>query len=95
MKVFTFSQFVNESRDSLDFNKPFYVIRVGGSIGEKGKNLYRHRRIVGVVTSTYDSKDEAQESAKYSNKQLSPGEKKYYGIKYKVVPGDSSKVENR
>ena len=51
------------------------VYRKGGSIGEK-PSKEPHK--------TFDSAEEAKSHAKGMNKQLSPGEKKYYRIKYHV-----------
>jgi hypothetical protein len=50
----------------------YFVIRSGGSIGEK------------EFKKEFDSKEKAIDYAKSMNKQLSPGEKSYYKIKYKV-----------
>ena len=54
----------------------YAVIRLGGSVGEKNYS------IVGDNLS----RDEAIDMAKRYRKMLSPGEKKYYRITYKVVP---------
>jgi hypothetical protein len=58
----------------------FAVHRHGGSIGSGGP----------VHVKTHETKEDAKEHAKRLNKGLSPGEKSYYGIKYKVseVKGD-------
>jgi len=53
------------------------VFRKGGSIGEK--------RPTGAI-KVHDNPEDAAAHAKRLNKQLSPGEKKYYGIKYHVKP---------
>jgi len=50
------------------------IIMQGGSIGD-GPN----------TPTLIGSQEDAKEAAKRRNKQLTPGEKKYYGIKYKVV----------
>ena len=52
------------------------VIQTGGSIGDRSSKTPKEAEA---------SKEEAQAKAKRMNKQLSPGEKKYYGIKYKAV----------
>jgi hypothetical protein len=51
----------------------YIVIRTGGSAGEKS------------FKKEFDSEEKAKEYAKRSNSLLSPGEKQYYNIKYKVV----------
>ena len=48
----------------------------GGSIG-RGKNNYE-------PSSIHDSQEEAKTKTKRMNENLSPGEKKYYKIKYTV-----------
>jgi hypothetical protein len=53
----------------------YFVIRTGGSIGER------------EFKKEFDSKEEATDYAKRMNKQLSPGEKSYYKIKYSVKKG--------
>lgn len=57
-------------------NVKYAVIRLGGSIGEK---------ITIGPKDIFDNKEAAKENAKVSNKLLSPGDKKYYGIKYTVI----------
>ena len=71
---------IKEEDFSEDESQTYSVVRVGGSIGEKSF----------VVVKSGLSKEEAQEYAKVRMKSLSPGEKKYYGIKYKVVPDKKS-----
>ena len=59
----------------------------GGSIGERsigGAYDLKGMQVKGN-TSVKDTKAEAKEEAKRRNKMLSPGEKKYYGLKYIVV----------
>src|SRR6056300_313241 len=51
----------------------YTVIRTGGSVRDKS------------FKEEFDSEEKAKEYAKKMNSQLSPGEKKYYKIKYKVV----------
>jgi len=60
--------------DEEKLAEAFAVHRHGGSIGSGGPTHY----------STHETKEDAKEEAKRLNKGLSPGEKKYYGIKYKV-----------
>ena len=69
---------IKEEDFSEDESQTYSVVRVGGSIGEKRS----------FVVKSGLSKEEAQEYAKVRMKSLSPGEKKYYGIKYKVVPDE-------
>jgi len=59
----------------LDVNKvkQFVIVQRGGSIA---CNNY--------VCKSFDTKEEAQEYAKRMRKWLSPGEKSYYGMGYRV-----------
>jgi hypothetical protein len=58
----------------------FILYLKGGSLGEQIYNTSKHGRIV----KQFESKEEAKSTAKAYNKILSPGEKKYYGLKYHV-----------
>ena len=63
------------------------VLQTGGSIGEQNKDTYYHvGSVFGTLVKQDMSKDEATEFAKNRRKRLSPGERKYYGINYRVVP---------
>lgn len=75
-----YDESLKESSDSFDCDEiqTYSVVRVGGSVGEKSF----------FVVKSGLSKEEANEYAKVRMKSLSPGEKKYYGIKYKVVPDE-------
>lgn len=61
-------------KENENVSQPFGVSRSGGQIGLKS----------GIV-KTFDTYEEAKEYASRMNKQLSPGEKEYYKIKYKAV----------
>jgi hypothetical protein len=65
----------------------YAVALKGGSIGEK--NIRSARDLKGMevkdTASVEKSKADAKETAKRRNKMLSPGEKKYYGLRYIVV----------
>ena len=73
------------------------VILTGGAIGEKNKDTYYHAgSVFGTLVKQDISKDEATEYAKSRRKHLSPGECKYYGINYRVVPMSKlKKVESK
>jgi hypothetical protein len=61
----------------------FGVILTGGSIGESStRNTTRNSK---NMCRTFDDKTEAQQYARRMNKLLSPGEKSYYRLKYKIV----------
>jgi hypothetical protein len=65
----------------------YTTVMLGGSIGEKPIRSLRDLKgtPLGKFNEIYDSKDDAKVSARKSNKLLSPGEKEYYGISYKVA----------
>ena len=67
---------IREENNHSGTEELYAVIRLGGSVGEKNYS------IVGDNLS----RDEAIDMAKRYRKMLSPGEKKYYRITYKVVP---------
>jgi hypothetical protein len=81
-----YEDFINESGD-------YAVMLTGGSIGDKP----RPRDAKGYVGmdvakgETLLSLDAAKEKAKRMNSNLSPGEKKHYGLKYVVVPTNGGK----
>jgi hypothetical protein len=79
-----YEKIVNEDSANIQYD----VVRLGGSIGEK--SIRDHRDLKGVKVpytdkELYTDKSLAQEAAKRLNKVVSPGEKKYYGIKYVVA----------
>lgn len=78
-----FEDYLNESTSEEMFD----VVMMGGSIGDRG--ITSLRQIKGEKVKNpdglYDTKEKAKDVAKRMNKGLSPGEKKYYGIKYKVA----------
>ena len=67
---------IREENNHSGTEELYAVIRLGGSVGEKNYS------IVGDNLSH----GEAIDMAKRYRKMLSPGEKKYYRITYKVVP---------
>ena len=68
-------------------DEKYGVLQTGGSIGEQNRDTYYHvGSVFGTLVKQDVSKDEATEFAKKRRKRLSPGERKYYGINYRVVP---------
>lgn len=78
-------------------DEKYGVIQTGGTIGEHNKDTYYHvGRVFGTLVKQDMSKDEATEFAKKRRKRLSPAERKYYGISYRVVPMNGlKKVESK
>jgi hypothetical protein len=62
----------NLINEELENQEKYIVIRSGGSIGEK------------EFKKEFNSKEEAMDYARRMNKQLSPGEKSFYKIRYNV-----------
>jgi hypothetical protein len=63
-----------------DIKKQWAVVLKGGSIGSGGG-----WSLDGMsIRYSFDDQDAAKRQAKRSNKRLSPGEKKYYGMRYLV-----------
>ena len=66
------------------------VFQLGGSIGQRsndaGKVTHRFGRDLGVLVKSFDTAEEAKDYAARMRKTLSPGEKGYYGISYRVAP---------
>lgn len=69
--------------------KPFGVFRSGGSINNREFPAEWYNEKGDIMSSSFDSEIEATDTAKRLNKGLSPGEKKYYRIKYYVASTDN------
>lgn len=71
------------------------VFRVGGSVGDSDSGLvYHFGRDVGKLVKVLKDELEAKDYAKGANKRLSPGDKKYYGIKYMVKEINNKDVQH-
>jgi hypothetical protein len=79
----TYRELVQEEEDEFQYATALK----GGSIGEKNIRSASDLKGMSVKgnTSVQFTKDDAKAEAKRRNKSLSPGEKKYYGLKYFVV----------
>ena len=71
---------ITEYGNEPDIKKQWAVVLKGGSIGS-GKGWTVDRM---PIRYSFDSEEEAKDQAKRSNKRLSPGERKYYGMRYLV-----------
>ena len=72
---------ITEYGNEPDVKKQWAVVLKGGSIGSGSKGW----NIDGMpIRYSFDSEGEAKNQAKRSNKRLSPGERKYYGMRYLV-----------
>lgn len=75
---------VLKEADTIDKTKPYGVIATGGSIGSSRSDNYMSK-YRGRLVATFDDANEAKEYAKRMKTYLTPGEKKYYMMSYKVV----------
>ena len=69
--------------DDKGYRMKYVVVSKGGSIG--GDKTGYNADLEGTVIAAFNTKEEAKEKAFRMNKILSPGDKKYYGMKYTVV----------
>lgn len=74
---------LNESE--VDLSQEFAIVRTGGSIGNNSAFPMPVGGEIGTVIQTSNDDLELKDIAKRYRKQLSPGEKKYYGIRYLVI----------
>jgi len=77
----------SENTESDLTGTKYTVVLLGGSIGEKPIRSVRELKGKEVINKekVFDTPEEAKKYAKQMNKYLSPGEKKYYGLKYVVA----------
>ena len=74
----------------------YTVALLGGSIGSKPIRSVRELRGIEVIDPNgISSKEKAKENAKKMNGYLSPGEKKYYGLKYVVAEVENGKYTGK
>ena len=91
----TYEDFLLESEiNEADVNyqtDQFALVLVGGSIGSVGSFPLFVSGQMASIFQTGNDKEELDEKKKRMNKQLSPGEKKYYRMSYKVIELTPSK----
>jgi hypothetical protein len=87
---FLFESEINEADVNYQTDQ-FALVLVGGSIGSKGSFPLFVSGQMASIFHTGNNKEELVEKKKRMNKQLSPGEKKYYGMAYKVIELTASK----
>jgi hypothetical protein len=83
---------INENESNVNEAEQYAVVLTGGSIGDKPRPRDA-RGYVGMDASGEEllTKEKASEKVKRMNKDLSPGEKKYYKLRYIVVPVKDNK----
>jgi len=84
---------MTEKNNDFNLDDPFYALETGGSIGSGSSNTYMDSK-PGRVVATFKDKVKAQEYAKNRRKQLSPGERGYYEMGYRVVKGNRKRLNN-
>ena len=78
--------------DEVNYKEDQYaLVFVGGSIGQTNNYPLFAGHLMASIVKTSNDKDELVEEKKRRNKNLSPGEKKYYGMSYKVIELTNSK----
>tara|TARA_Y100000310_G_C20636214_1_gene791284 strand:+ start:752 stop:1036 length:285 start_codon:yes stop_codon:yes gene_type:complete len=70
--------------DKVDIEKPYGVFLRGGSIGS-GRKSWIDRKTGAKLVATFDDEGNAKRIAKTRQRRLSPGEKKYYKMKYTAI----------
>ena len=83
---------INEGEINYKTDK-YALVLVGGSIGSKGSFPLFVSGQMGSIVETSNDKEALVEGKKRRNKQLSPGEKKYYRMSYKVIELTSNKIK--
>ena len=66
----------------IDIDQSWGVFFAGGSIGSGTSGYYLLEKGGIQLRQTFDDESDAKSHAKQRNRRLSPGEKKYYGMKY-------------
>lgn len=84
-----------DSKKIKDTDEPMYygLFQRGGSIGANANAEYR-RYGDGILLEVYLDKEEAKADAKRYRKNLTPGERSYYGMGYTVKPLNKSDLKN-
>ena len=72
-------------REELPEDSRWCLIQTGGSIGEDRFMTHRYGSKKCKLIDGNLTEEEAKDKAKRWNKMLTPGEKKYYRIKYSAV----------
>lgn len=82
---------LSEAIEEEDLEKPFGVFLAGGSLGSRD-HCYVDRKNRKLI-KTFDDEAEAKEYAQRNNKQLTPGEKGYYKMKYSAAKIEKSALK--
>ena len=80
-------------REEMPEESRWCMIQTGGSIGEERFMNARYGNKRCKVVRDNMTEEEAKDVAKRWNKMLTPGEKKYYRIKYSAVKVDKIKMD--
>jgi len=78
-------------------NIKYVNVLLGGNIG--GEVIHSVKilkdKIIDKDETIFDTKDDAKTKTKHLNKLLSPGEKRYYGLKYVVAEIQDNKFTGK
>ena len=80
-------------REEMPEESRWCMIQTGGSIGEERFMNARYGNKRCKVVRDNMTEEEAKDVTKRWNKMLTPGEKKYYRIKYSAVKADKVKMD--
>jgi hypothetical protein len=93
-----FNEFLNENKlfegDVNYRSDKFALVFIGGSIGSRATYPIFVSGSMGSIIETGNDKDVLKETAARMRKQLSPGEKKYYGMNYTVIELTPRKIQD-
>jgi hypothetical protein len=95
----TYPVTIKESQDFLYEGEvnyrqdPYALISIGGSIGDRAAYPVFSGRDMGSIIETGSDKKALVEKAARMRKRLSPGERKYYGLNYKVIELTPRKIK--
>ena len=89
----TFLETLNEGEINYKTDK-YALVLAGGSLGSgrNSLNCFVGSGMASII-ETGNDKDELVETKKRRNKQLSPGEKSYYKMSYKVIELTPAKIK--
>lgn len=93
----TFEEFINESTEPISEainhkSDKYALVSIGGPIKYKKDLIVFVGGRIGVIMETNDDNEMLKEKAKRLRKQLSTGEKEYYGMNYRVIELTSRKL---
>lgn len=86
------SEYIEDIYEEAVEGETYVLYQVGGSIGEKANCRVGSKAAIVIYDNL--TKEDAEAKKKVLNSTLSPGDKKYYGIKYLIAPASKIKYLN-